>query len=70
MCIRDRYKYLVDIGEANTLKQIAKILSAYDNDGININIDDIINDINDKFKGFNYMFDDVCDDDNNINLGN
>ena len=67
----DKYKYLVDIGEANTLKQIAKILVAYDNDGININIDDIINDINDKFKGFNYMFDDACDDYNGfINLGN
>ena len=65
----DEYKYLVDIGEANTLKKIAKILSAYDNDGININIDDIVDDINDKFKGFNYMFDDICDDDDNINLG-
>lgn len=56
--------------ETNTLKQIAKILSAYDNDGININVDDIVDDINDKFNGFNNIFIDICDDNNNINLGN
>ena len=54
--------------EENTLKKISKILSAYDNDGININIDDIVDDINDVFSGFNNIFNDECEKDNNINL--
>lgn len=52
------------------LKQIAKILAPYDNDGININVDDVVDDINDIFNGFNNIYNDVCDDVDNINLGN
>ena len=43
----------------DTLKRVAKILKAYDNDGIDFIIDDIIDDLNDEFKGFNYIFDDI-----------
>jgi hypothetical protein len=56
----DKMKVLQKIGELKTLNKIAKILSAYNNDGININIDDIVDDINDKFAGFNEIFDDNC----------
>lgn len=64
--------------EKNTLKKIAKILVAYNDEEYLQNIKDwgsfnygnkmlvdIIDDINDKFKGFNAIFNDVCDDDNN-----
>ena len=67
----DEYKYLVDIGEENTLKQIAKILVPYDNSiTTNKMIFDIVDDINDKFNGFNNIYHDVFNDDDNINLGN
>ena len=52
------------------LEEIAKILVPYDNDGINLNIDDVVDDINDVFNGFTNTYNDVCDDNNNINLGN
>ena len=52
----------------DTLKKIAKILVPYDNDGINLNIDDVVDDINDVFNGFTNTYNDVCDNDNNINL--
>ena len=54
------------IGEEEALRRVAKVLSAYDNDGININIDDIVDDIDDEFIGFkNLIYDDICD--NNYN---
>lgn len=51
------------IGEEEALRRVAKVLSVYDNDGINTNIDDIVDDINDEFIGFNDIY-------NDINLGN
>ena len=47
------------IGEQEALKRVAKVLGAYDN----CVIDDIIDDINDEFIGFNDIYID-------INLGN
>ena len=64
----------------NILKKIAKILVSYNDEEYlqnikdwgrfnydNKMIDDIIDDINDEFKGFNNMVNDVCDDDKNNN---
>ena len=54
------------IGEEEALRRVAKVLSAYDNDGINTNIDDIVDDIDDEFIGFkNLVYDDICDDNYN-----
>ena len=47
------------IGEQEALKRVAKVLGAYEN----CVIDDIIDDINDEFIGFNDIY-------NDINLGN
>ena len=54
------YKY-------DTLKKIAKVLSAYKNNNDNVaqrlfDINDVLDDINDVFKGFNNIFDDACDE--------
>jgi hypothetical protein len=64
----------------NILKKIAKILVSYNDEEYLQNIKDwgrfnydnkmlvdIIDDINDEFKGFNNMVNDVCDDDKNNN---
>jgi hypothetical protein len=64
----------------NILKKIAKILVSYNDEEYLQNIKDwgrfnynnkmlvdIIDDINDEFKGFNNIFNDVCDDDKNNN---
>jgi hypothetical protein len=64
----------------NILKKIAKILVSYNDEEYFRNIKDwgrfnydnkmlvdIIDDINDEFKGFNNIFNDVCDDDKNNN---
>jgi hypothetical protein len=64
----------------NILKKIAKILVSYNDEEYFRNIKDwgrfnynnkmlvdIIDNINDEFKGFNNIFNDVCDDDKNNN---
>ena len=64
------YKRLLTSDNNYILEEIAKVLVPYDNDGININIDDIVDDINDKFNEFNNIFNDACDGVDNINLTN
>ena len=64
------YERLLTSDKHHILQGIAHILVPYDNDGITINIDDVVDDISYKFNEFNNIYNDVCDDDNNINLTN
>ena len=43
------------MNEIDNINKIKKVLKTYDNDGININIDDLINDFNEAYntKTFN-----------------
>lgn len=59
--INKQYERLLTSDNNYILEEIAKILLPYDNDGININIDDVIDDINDRFNEFNNIYNDACD---------
>tara|TARA_Y100001963_G_scaffold99255_1_gene136624 strand:+ start:1919 stop:2644 length:726 start_codon:yes stop_codon:yes gene_type:complete len=64
------YERLLTSDNNYILEEIAKLLVRYEKeDNLQFyKINDIVDDINDRFNEFNNIYNDACDDDNNINL--